>query len=107
MRTTYRTSRRRFLTTTVAVASVAFISRHRPVSAAEGDLIVRSQEPYNAEPPLASLVADPITPVKHFYVRNHGPIPKIDAESYKLRIEGMVETPLELSLAEIQRRFPR
>jgi sulfite oxidase len=105
MRFTSRTSRRQFLKATSALASVAIIRAHRTAQAAEGDLIVRSQEPYNAEPPLIALVADGITPVKRFYVRNHGPMPKVDAASHKLRVEGLVDKPLDLTLAEIKERF--
>jgi sulfite oxidase len=100
-----RPSRRRFLKTTAAAASLAFVGTQRFARAAESDLIVRSQDPYNAEPPAIALVADQITPVKHFYVRNHGPTPKVDESGFKLRIEGFVDRPLELTLAEIKQRF--
>lgn len=97
-------SRRRFLKTSAALATASFFVRRRGF-AAESDLLVRSADPLNAEPPLAALLAAPVTPVKHFYVRNHGPLPKVDAASYRLRIDGLVEKPLELSLAEIKDRF--
>ena len=47
-----------------------------------------------------------VTPVKHFYVRNHGPMPKVDAADFKLRIEGLVHEPRELTLAEVPRSIP-
>src|SRR5581483_4687622 len=100
-------SRRRFLKVGSAAVAAGFLGRGRASWAAEPDLIVRSADPLNAEPPLITLVASEITPVKHFYVRNHGPIPKVDVASYKLRIEGLVDKPLELTLSEIQKRFPR
>src|SRR5438874_1734165 len=105
MRNIYRTSRRHFLKATSVIAGVAIVSNRRAAWAAEGDLIVRSQEPYNAEPALANLAAERITPVRHFYVRNHGPTPKLKENDIRLRIEGMVQRPLELSLAEIKARF--
>jgi sulfite oxidase len=105
MRPTDGTSRRQFLRTTSAIAAAALVSKHRCARAAEGDLIVRSQEPFNAEPALLALLADRITPTKHFFVRNHGPVPKVNVSEYKVRIEGMVERPLELSLAELKERF--
>jgi sulfite oxidase len=74
-------------------------------SPAGGELLVRSQNPYNAEPPLARLVASSITPVEHFYVRNHGPTPKVQAADFRVRVEGLVRQPLELSLAEIKDKF--
>src|SRR5947207_3425372 len=98
-------SRREFLQTSAAIAAAGVLGGHRVASAAEQDLIVRSAEPLNAEPRLLALVADAVTPAKHFYVRNHGPAPKIDAQDYKLRVGGMVELELELSLAQIKERF--
>ena len=95
-------SRREFLRTSAAIAAAGILSSHHVAWAAEQDLIVRTAEPYNAEPALIALVADKITPVKHFYVRNHGPLPKVDADGFKVRVEGMVERPLELSLAELK-----
>src|SRR5262245_54248204 len=95
-------SRREFLQAGAALAVAAGFGGRQMAWAAEQDLIVRTADPYNAEPRLLALVADAVTPVKHFYVRNHGPIPKVEANDYKLRIEGMVERPLELSLPEIK-----
>src|SRR5258707_11661222 len=105
MKSKYALSRRHFLRAAAAVAAAGAFAPQQVAWGAEQDLIVRSAEPFNAEPPLLALVADTITPVKHFYVRNHGPTPKIAADEFKLRIDGMVEKPLELSLAEIKGRF--
>jgi sulfite oxidase len=98
-------SRRRFLQAAAALAAAGAVAPGRVAWGAESDLIVRSADPLNAEPALSALVAANITAVKHFYVRNHGPLPKVDAASYKLRVEGMVHRPQELSLAEIKERF--
>src|SRR5439155_10653221 len=98
-------SRREFLRASAAITAAAALGAQRVAWAAEQDLIVRSAEPYNAEPRLLALVADAITPVKHFYVRNHGPTQKVDANGYKLRVEGMVGLEVELSLAQIKERF--
>jgi len=94
-------SRRRFLQTSSALAAFSLL-RANPTLAAEVDLIVRSADPYNAEPRLLALVADHITPVEQFYVRSHGPVPKIDAKSFKLTIDGLVESPLEYSLDDLK-----
>src|SRR5205085_6383917 len=40
------------------------------------------------------------------FVRSHFPAPELDAAAWKLRIEGAVETPLELSLDELQAMRP-
>ena len=69
------------------------------------DLIVHSQDPLNAEPPLALLRAAFTTPQSRFYVRCHGAIPDLDAARHRLSIGGMVATPLDLSVAGLQSRF--
>lgn len=63
-------------------------------------LISRSGEPLNLEMPFSSL-RDFITPNEQFYVRCHFPVPQIEAESWRLRIEGAVTTPFELSYKEL------
>ncbi|MDR3079828.1 MAG: sulfite oxidase [Streptomyces sp.] len=70
-----------------------------------GDMVVHDVEPFNAEPPPGTLL-DHITPVDTFYSRNHGPIPRIDAASWRLRVDGLVDRSLELSMDDLQRRFP-
>jgi sulfite oxidase len=69
-------------------------------------LIVRSAKPLNAEPALEDLVADWLTPVERFYVRNHGATPTVDVDAFRLSVEGLVEKPLQLSVAELVERFP-
>jgi sulfite oxidase len=61
-----------------------------------------TEVPANAEPALADLVKDWITPTKFFYVRSHAPVPQIDLGAYRLTIEGLVERPLSITLAELQ-----
>jgi sulfite oxidase len=68
-------------------------------------LIIRSADPLNAEPALPDLVAQAVTPVKHFYIRNHGPTPKPLAAGFKLRIEGLVNRAMSFSLGELRERF--
>ncbi len=69
------------------------------------DMRVHQTEPYNAEPPPDALEAQ-ITPVDTFYGRNHGPIPRIDTASWRLRVDGLVDHRLELSLDDLRRGFP-
>jgi len=66
-------------------------------------LIVRQEEPLNAETPLPLLCRAPVTPAELFFVRNHGPIPLVDEDAYRLT----VGESLELSLDELRARFPR
>jgi sulfite oxidase len=67
--------------------------------------VVHELEPYNAEPTPSALAEHALTPVGVFYERNHGTIPVIAPEEWRLRIDGMVDRPLELSLADLKERF--
>ena len=69
-------------------------------------LIVRGATPMNAEPALNKLVQSWETPIKHFYVRSHAPVPKVDLDSFRITVEGMVQRKMSLSIAEITDRFP-
>jgi DMSO/TMAO reductase YedYZ molybdopterin-dependent catalytic subunit len=66
-----------------------------------GGLIVREQEPLNLEMPFSSLDGF-ITPNESFYVRCHFPVPEISASDWRLKIEGDVEAPYELSYDELR-----
>ena len=46
-------------------------------------------------------MAGPTTPVEQFYVRSHFPTPAIDPAKYTLTVEGEVQTPLTLTLADL------
>jgi sulfite oxidase len=69
------------------------------------DLLIREDSPFNAGPSPEQLNAGVITPTDRFFVRNHGDIPEILVEDYRLSLGGMVAHPLELSLADL-RGFP-
>jgi sulfite oxidase len=70
------------------------------------ELIVRSLDPLNAEPPLDLLRRSHITANRLFFVRNHAPVPQIDPRSYRLHVNGLVRRELQLSLDELRREFP-
>jgi len=59
------------------------------------------EQPYNAETPMP-LLADGLTPTGAFYVRNHYAVPDLKADAHKLRILGLVKTPLEISLSQLR-----
>ena len=69
----------------------------------KGDLIRRSVRPPDYETPVALL--DPfITPIQHFFVRSHLPVPPVvDASAWRLEVNGDVASPLSLSVDEIRR----
>lgn len=68
------------------------------------DLVVHTEEPFNAETGLASLT-DPVTDTDAFYVRGHGPVPEIDARAWHLRVQGLVQRELSLSLETLREAF--
>ena len=69
-------------------------------------LIIRSLRFYDLETPV-NLLDSWITPVNLFFVRNHMSEPtEFDAETYRLKISGEVEHPLELTLAELRKMTP-
>jgi DMSO/TMAO reductase YedYZ molybdopterin-dependent catalytic subunit len=73
---------------------------------APGGMIVREREPLNLEMPFGSLDGF-ITPVDRFFVRSHFSIPQIDVKTWRLKIVGEVETPLELTYDEVSAMEPR
>jgi DMSO/TMAO reductase YedYZ molybdopterin-dependent catalytic subunit len=70
-----------------------------PVDGKRG-MIVRQKAPLNLETPF-SHVSDTIVGVDEFFVRNHFPMPVLQAETWRLRIGGAVKEPLSLSLADL------
>ncbi|MEH3144068.1 MAG: molybdopterin-dependent oxidoreductase [Methylobacterium frigidaeris] len=68
-------------------------------------LIVHGEVPYNAEPPLARLRARYRTAADDFYVRSHGDLPEIDADGFRLRLDGAIPKALELSLESLRSRY--
>lgn len=65
-------------------------------------MIVHTREPLNAETARAPLAEHSLTPVDRFYVRNHGAVPQIDAASWRLRVSGLVDAELQLSLDDLR-----
>jgi DMSO/TMAO reductase YedYZ molybdopterin-dependent catalytic subunit len=68
-------------------------------------LIVRSLQPDNLEPPV-QLLKTWVTPTELLYVRNHLPTPEMHAGEWRLTVEGAVNTPLKLSLDDLK-KMPR
>lgn len=69
--------------------------------AADAGLVIRSADPLNAETSIPDFVGGAVMPNRRFYLRDHFPIPKLDGESYRLSVQGLVERPLEMSLREL------
>lgn len=71
-------------------------------------LVLLGDKPLVAETP-AHLLDDPVTPTDRLFIRNNGGIPDVPADpnSWKLKIDGEVNNPLEITLGELKSRFPR
>jgi DMSO/TMAO reductase YedYZ molybdopterin-dependent catalytic subunit len=69
-------------------------------------LSVLGETPLVAETPEA-LLDDETTPIGRFFIRNNGllPEPVADPETWLLTVDGEVERPLRLSLADLRSRF--
>jgi DMSO/TMAO reductase YedYZ molybdopterin-dependent catalytic subunit len=92
-------SRRRFLLAGAATLFAGTASAQDPPPLR---LIPRTETPLTLETPLAALDRF-ITPNDLFYVRNHFPTPTIQANTWRLRVEGAVEREIDLSLEELRR----
>ncbi|KAJ9649705.1 hypothetical protein H2199_000484 [Coniosporium tulheliwenetii] len=66
------------------------------------DMIHVLDFPYNGEPPKDRVIEHAITPNPLFFVRNHGGIPKINADDWTLDISGLVREPKRLTLADLK-----
>lgn len=105
-------SRRRFLSATArwsAAAGVASIVPHSALEALFAQAtpsidrrIVRSLRPQDLETPLG-LLDSWITPNDLFYVRSHLYTPAIDVAAWTLTVDGDVERPLRLTMADLRR----
>jgi DMSO/TMAO reductase YedYZ molybdopterin-dependent catalytic subunit len=84
-------------------APVTLLAQGSRVPAGKEKLIVRSVRPPDYETPVA-LLDSWITPVEHFYVRQHMPVPPgLDAATWTLQIEGEVDTPVTLTLDDLRK----
>jgi DMSO/TMAO reductase YedYZ molybdopterin-dependent catalytic subunit len=82
----------------------AAMAQDNPLAGKDG-LTLLNDRPVNAETP-PELLDDPITPTNRHFIRNNGLLPEdTSAENWTLTVDGLVDTPLQLSLAELQSRF--
>ena len=64
-------------------------------------LLVRNSDPLNCEASLSTMVGGVVMTNENFYIRNHFPAPSLDASSWRLRVDGLVERRLSLSLKDL------
>ncbi|MSU88462.1 molybdopterin-dependent oxidoreductase [Rhodobacteraceae bacterium 2CG4] len=68
-------------------------------------LTLLNDRPVNAETP-PELLDDAITPTNRHFIRNNGiPPEEVDPETWTLTIDGFVDTPLELTIADLREQF--
>ena len=70
------------------------------------ELSTRESHPYNAEPEPPQLVLHDITPVSKFYVRNHGEIPNLTEDDYRLELGGLDDPNDSITLRDLKREYP-
>ena len=70
-------------------------------------LAVLGDKPLVAETQ-AELLDDAVTPTDKLFIRNNGQVPEIngDPKAWKIKIDGEVNTPLEITAGELMSRFP-
>ena len=75
------------------------------VLAGKDGLTLLNDRPLNAETP-PHLLDDPITPTPRHFIRNNGiPPSEADPKTWMLTIDGLVDRPMTLSIADLQSRF--
>ncbi|MGH3266521.1 MAG: molybdopterin-dependent oxidoreductase, partial [Trebonia sp.] len=68
-------------------------------------VIVHGRCPFNAEAAAWALARDEITALDTFYCRNHGPIPDISVDDWRLTVDGLVTNPLSLTFDDLTNTF--
>jgi DMSO/TMAO reductase YedYZ molybdopterin-dependent catalytic subunit len=68
----------------------------------KADMLVRSVRPEDLEMPLSGF-SDYITPIEHFFVRTHVYVPKVDLNSWRLKVDGEVAAPLTLTMDDLKK----
>ena len=68
-------------------------------------LTILNDRPVNAETP-AHLLNDDVTPTARHFIRNNGNMPdSMDAGSWKLQVDGLVNNPMTLSISDLKEKF--
>jgi DMSO/TMAO reductase YedYZ molybdopterin-dependent catalytic subunit len=82
----------------------AAFAQDDPLAGKDG-LTLLGDRPVNAETP-AHLLDDAITPTERHFIRNNGQLPfEMDADSWTLTIDGFVDNPMTMTIAELRENF--
>lgn len=73
----------------------------RAVGAPDAGLVELTRRPANYEAPV-DVFSTRVTPIERFYVRNHFDVPVLDHAKWRLNIQGLVDQPLSLGLADLE-----
>lgn len=71
------------------------------------DFIVYSETPFNGSAPLAFLVQEFITANDVFFTRNHGTVPQVNKEDFRLTVNGLVKRPTTWLLDDLISQFSK
>ncbi|MEK9660297.1 MAG: sulfite oxidase [Alphaproteobacteria bacterium] len=83
---------------------MALAEKHGALEGKDG-LTVYNDRPVNAETPPA-LLDDAITPTSRHFIRNNGIVPEnLSPDRWKLTVDGMVDKPMTLSIADLKSKF--
>ncbi len=77
------------------------------IEGVDQNLVVLGDRPLNAETP-AHLLDDKVTPADRLFIRNNGIPPsdsEINVDEWKLEIDGLVDKPLSLTIADLKSQF--
>ena len=73
--------------------------------AGKDGLTVLNDRPVNAETP-AHLLDDEVTPTARHFIRNNGIVPEnMDAATWRLQVDGLVNKPMTLSIEDLKKGF--
>jgi DMSO/TMAO reductase YedYZ molybdopterin-dependent catalytic subunit len=74
----------------------------RATGESQAGLIIRESDPVNLESPFDQLDGY-LTSNDLFYIRNHFEAPRLDVDSYELKVDGAVRHPFAISMAELRK----
>jgi sulfite oxidase len=86
----------------LAAAAVVFSKRGRTAEEPPSGMITLSPRPADLEMPSEGFL-DEITPARHFFVRCHTYVPQVKLSDWKLKVGGLVENPVALTLTDLKK----
>lgn len=83
---------------------VAMADNHDPMMGKDA-ITVLNDRPVNAETP-AHMLDDEVTPTTRHFIRNNGIPPEdMNADTWRLTVDGLVDNPMTLSIADLKNKF--